>query len=171
MTRSDLMTEARKTVDRYTALGNEKLNMNMKTPRLDFSLRGTTAGIYRSKTHTIRVNMVLLSENFEHYLDQTIPHELAHGLTHFRYGLTRRIRPHGNEWKSVMRAIGKNPSRCHTYDVSNAQVRKVSKGFKYACGCKTYDFTIIRHRRAMKALTMGGKYACRRCNGTIVYQG
>jgi SprT protein len=170
-TRSELMAKAEEAIRFYVELGNEVLNLNMSYPTPDYSLRGKCGGQYDPRIHSIRINMVLLSENLEDYLDQTIPHEVAHALTrskYERYG--RRIQPHGNEWKSVMRALGKRPDRCHSYDVSNSTVRTVKRQYKYACRCKTFELTIIRHRRAQKAVAQDkSAYKCRACNSPLKY--
>ena len=77
--------------------------------------------------------MVLFRENFEDYIEQTLPHEIAHAFVRHqkysicpsfddvisgRYRRSSRPKPHGSEWKRVMLAFGKTPSRCHSYEKS-----------------------------------------------------
>jgi SprT protein len=164
------MEKAKEAVEFYTEMGNEILGTDMPTPFLDFSLRGTMGGAYSPAKHTVKVNLVLLSENFEDYLEQTIPHELAHGFVRHKWGNSYRgrvVRSHGREWKSVMRALGKEPTRCHSYDVDNARVRRVAKQYRYACACQEFELTSIRHNRIRDAKT----YSCKRCRQPLKYQG
>ena len=170
MTRTDLINKATETIDFYTEMGNEVFAIQMPMPKLDFSLRGTCGGKYSPRLHTVKVNLVLFKENFEDYIENTLPHELAHAITRHKFDTEySRVKPHGPEWKRVMRALGKAPTRCHSYDTSNARVRRVRKGYEYSCACKTYSLTIIRHRRAQKA--MGSGYRCRKCGQSLRYVG
>lgn len=104
----------------------------LRFPNIEYTLRGTTAGTAHSGKWEININPVLLIENIEDMLDQTIPHEVAHLIADRVYGHT--IKPHGKEWKSVMVALGKRPDRCHSYDVANARVRQKSR-YRYTCKC------------------------------------
>ena len=166
-----LRTKAIEAVKKYTALGNNLLGTSMVSPIVTFKLKGTCGGMYSSKRHEVKVNMVLLAENEAHYLATTIPHEVAHSLQRHIYGsyhLGRRVMPHGRQWKSIMVKLGLNPKRCHTYDTSTSSQRTVSKQFEYRCSCKSFMFTIIRHRRAQKN---AGCYRCPKCKGRLKYTG
>jgi SprT protein len=170
MDTATLRAKAIEQIRHYTELGNQRLNTDMPMPKVDFSVRGRVGGKYSPRTHTVMVNMVLFSENVEHYLEQTIPHEVAHGFQRHVYGQYRygkRVMPHGTEWKNIMRVLGKRPDRCHSYDTSNASRHTVARSFPYKCDCSTYNLTIIRHRRAMKGIG----YSCRKCGGSIRYVG
>ena len=139
----------------------EKYGLAMNYPTVSFRLRGKTAGTANYGKQEIRYNAVLLEENGDNFLGRTVPHEVAHLVTRQKYG--NRASAHGYEWKSVMRAFGLNPTRCHSYDVSNSTVKTVKRGFEYKCSCRTYDLTVIRHKRIMK----GAKYTCRSCKTTL----
>jgi SprT protein len=157
-------------VEKYTDLGNKLFGTNMVSPIATFRLTGTCGGMYSSRGHEVKVNMVLLEENESHYLSTTVPHEVAHALQRHIYGsyhLGRRVMPHGRQWKSIMIRLGLDPKRCHTYDTSNSAKSKVGKNFEYRCSCKTFMFTIIRHRRA-KA---GRGYRCPKCKERLQYAG
>lgn len=165
-----LKAKAEEAIRFYSELGNEILKTNMTVPRIDWSLKGKVGGAYRTGNHTIRINLVLLSENIEYYLEQIVPHEVAHACVHAKWGFFRyhsRISPHGQEWKYVMRAFGKSPDRCHNLDVTNATQRTVAREYVYHCGCNEYKLTIIRHRRIQK----GAKYTCRHCHKSLEYKG
>lgn len=95
------------------------LTTTMPAPTLSFDLRGTTAGQAFPTEHHIRLNGQLLNENTEHFIEQTLGHEWAHLAAQHLYG--NKIRPHGNEWKQVMRNLGLDPARCHTYTTQRAR--------------------------------------------------
>ncbi len=124
-----------------------------------FDLRGRSAGMVRCAPGSppeIRYNLQLLAENEEPFLARTVPHEVAHLVVRELFGAA--VRPHGQEWKAVMGVFGADPSRCHDYDVSRSQVRKLPR-FLYRCGCRLHELTSIRHRRVLD----GQSYFCRAC--------
>lgn len=135
-------------------------------PRVEivFDLRGTTAGqalVGLGVAPKIRLNPVLMAENREAFLRQTVPHEVAH-LAAFYWKGKRPQRPHGPEWKRMMLLLGAEPRRCHNYDVTNARARRVAT-LDYACGCGIQPLTVIRHNR----IQAGVEYRCRRCGESL----
>lgn len=132
------------------------------TPELNFDLVGTTAGRAYPKCFRIAVNTVLLEENLEEYLRDTLAHELAHLLTLRIHG--PQVRPHGQEWRAVMRLFGVTPKRTHSYDVTTAQIRRLRR-YTYRCTCRTYELTSVRHRRAAEGRST---YRCRHCGAELV---
>jgi len=162
MTMTELQKQAVELTEHWTDIANEKYCLNLISPRVSFKLKGRTAGKACISANEVRYNAVLLEENGEAFLKRTVPHEVAHIVAHkladrdFIY----RIKPHGEEWEAVMRDFGLNSSRCHRYDTTNSrQPRKRSEVFEYKCSCRTFKFTIIRHRRVLK----GARYTCKSC--------
>jgi SprT protein len=51
---------------------------------------------------------VLLLENQQAFIDEVVPHELAHLLVWKHFG---RVAPHGKEWKWMMEAVLGVPAR------------------------------------------------------------
>ena len=126
-------------------------------PHLQFDIRGTCAGRAYYRDYQIRLNPVLLLENQDNFIEQTIPHEIGHLITSRLHGFC--VKPHGREWKSVMLAMGLRPTRCHSYDTSNAQVRR-ERHFTYACACGT----VVESARSHFKLQRGEiRSVCRRC--------
>jgi SprT protein len=105
-------------------------------PTIEFDLLGRCAGRAYCRENRIRLNPVLLLENQTDFIEETVPHEVAHLLTRTLYLGPGRMKPHGPEWKAVMLALGLKPTRCHDYDTTNAQVRQ-ERRFSYACACRT----------------------------------
>jgi len=176
MTASELKSKAIESIKHYTDLGNKVFNTNMTYPKADFSLRGTVGGKYATSRHTVIVNMILFAENVDKYLNQTIPHEVAHAFQRHIYGhykqsgySVKRIMPHGNEWKRIMLSMGKDPKRCHNYDTSNSTARTVSRDYSYSCNCNTpHNLTVTRHRRMQSNKAV---YRCVHCKAALRYNG
>jgi len=140
-------------------------------PEVRFTKRGKTAGCVTYKglqDPYINFNMVLLKENFDDFVSQTVPHEVAHYLTWVLYGLQytnkgRRI-IHGKDWKNMMSYLGVESSRCHSYNTANSTVRKM-KVFEYKCDCMTHELTSIRHNKVLRGKA---KYCCSKCGSKLV---
>ena len=98
---------------------------SMPVPTVSFDLRGKTAGQAFLSKHHIRLNGQLLNENPDDFIHQTVGHEWAHLLCHYRHG--PRVAAHGKEWKLIMVALGLNPERCHTYDTTRSTVRRTTR--------------------------------------------
>lgn len=95
-----------------------------------------------SEDWTIRLNLILCFENEEHFIKQTVGHEVAHLVNHVVHGftkqveengkmVTKKVRSHGKEWRSVMVELGLEPKIYHTYDTSSIQTksrRRASRG-------------------------------------------
>jgi SprT protein len=122
-------------------------------------IKGKVAGYYCFKNGQkyLRFNPSIYKENKDTY-DDVIVHEVAHYVTHELYPGSK---PHGKEWKGVMRSLGKEPERCHAYKVTPA--RKL-KTFKYKCDCMEYELTSIRHNKILK----GHYYTCQKCKSRLV---
>ncbi|HEX5055686.1 MAG TPA: SprT-like domain-containing protein [Gammaproteobacteria bacterium] len=131
-----------------------------------FDLRGRSAGMYRVRNaqRQIRYNAHLFAKYFEDNLCVTVPHEVAHYVIDCLYGI-RKVRPHGAEWKAVMREFGADASRTCRYDFSGTPV-KSEKRYDYHCGCKTHQLTTRRHNKVLKS---GIYYVCKSCNGKLTY--
>lgn len=133
-------------------------------PSISYDLRGKTAGTATYQKNHIRLNATLLMENKEHFMETTVPHELAHLLTYQVFGVPRdrngRHRPHGIEWEGMMQLLGVNPNRTHSYDTTNSVARK-NKQFVWKCeNCGT--LMSVSNAKHLKML--GGSYH-HKCGG------
>lgn len=137
----------------------EHFSTEMPEVEIRFNLRGQAAGVvgfFSDHKPVIRYNAQLLSENSAHFLATTIPHEVAHVVSRTLHGPS--IRPHGAEWKAVMRFFGLEGKRCHNYDISRSKIRRI-KRFDYHCACRLHQLSSIRHKRILA----GQVYMCRQC--------
>lgn len=132
-----------------------------------FDLRGRTSGMYvvKHKQQYMRFNPFIFSKYFEDSLDNTVPHEVAHYVSHILYGL-KRIRPHGKEWKAIMHLLGAEPRVTGNYDLSGISVRR-QRRFNYSCDCMTHQLTTVRHNKIAKGQS---QYFCRKCDGKLLHQ-
>ena len=133
-----------------------------------FDLYGRCAGMYRVRhgQRSIRYNPYLFAKYFQDNLEVTVPHEVAHYVTDVLHGL-HRVRPHGAEWRAVMRLLGAEPRAFADYDLSGVPVRR-QRRFDYACGCTTHRLTAQRHNKVHRGEAC---YRCRRCGAPLVFAG
>ena len=139
-------------------------NRQFERPQVSFKLRGQKAGVARLTENLLRFNPQLYRENRDHFLEQTVAHEVAHLIAHRMFGGS--IRPHGEEWQLVMRGVYElTPDRCHTYAIS----RKQTSRYVYRCACPERDFPFSAQRHAL--VRKGRRYFCRSCRVTLVFSG
>lgn len=130
-------------------------------PKITYTLRGTIAGTATDATYTINLNAVLLNENQQTFIDRTVVHEFAHlvdGIVNPEtrergYGRKRSV--HGPSWKNIMIRFGAEPSRCHTFDVSNCKTKNTSKHV-WKCGCGQGEIALGPKRHAKQLKVAGG---------------
>jgi SprT protein len=129
-------------------------------PELRFDLTGRSAGQVRfapGRSPVIRFNLAIAAEHPEAFIDQTVPHEVAHLVTTTCFP---GARPHGPEWRSVMGSFGWHDApRCHSFTVPQAQVRS-QRRWRYACGCRVHELSTTRHYRVEAGRA---EYLCRHC--------
>ncbi len=98
---------------------NLKLGRNYPEPKLVYQQRGTAAGTARLESYEIRLNPVLMMENQQAFIEEVVPHELAHLLVWKHFG---RVAPHGKEWKWMMEAVlGVPARRTHQFELESVR--------------------------------------------------
>lgn len=105
---------------------NEEYNAEFDFPKIEWVVCGSTAGRAWLGQWRIQLNEQLCKENLEDFMNDTIPHEVAHLIAYKVFGDDG----HGEGWKSVMRALGLNPTRCHEYNTKNVDGKR-SRGSMY----------------------------------------
>ena len=132
---------------------------------VQFDLQGRAAGMYRvtRRSAVIRYNPHIFARYYEHGLQVTVPHEVAHYVTDRVYGL-RHVRPHGGEWQSIMRQLGVEPRVTANFDLSGLPIRR-QRRFTYRCGCNTHELSTCRHNRISEGRA---RYHCRQCGSMLV---
>lgn len=141
------------------ALANQKLERQYPEPALLWQQRGTAAGTAWLESYEIRLNPMLLLENQQAFIEEVVPHELAHLLVWKHFG---RVAPHGKEWKWMMECVLGVPAR-RTHQFELGSVRKNT--FPYRCGCQQHQLTVRRHNRVMRG---EATYRCVHCGQPLV---
>ena len=150
--------------NKYIDKANELYDRDFDQIPVKFTLKGKCAGKYvygrAGGYHNINYNLAMANANKDTF-DTTIVHEVSHYIA--REITPYRIKPHGKEWKSVMRRFGvSNPQRCHNYKqpkgVKNIYI------YKYECGCDTHHVSKIIHNR----MSRGQKRVCKKCKQALV---
>ncbi|QLF94516.1 SprT family zinc-dependent metalloprotease [Pseudomonas sp. ABC1] len=133
-------------------------------PEVSLKLRGQKAGVAHLHDNLLRFNRQLYLENSEHFLRQTVPHEVAHLIAHQLFG--PGIKPHGEEWQQIMLGVYElPPDRCHSYAVK----RTPATCYIYNCNCPSRDFAFTAQRHALVA--KGRRYLCRTCKAQLLFSG
>ncbi|WP_413111021.1 SprT family zinc-dependent metalloprotease [Thaumasiovibrio sp. DFM-14] len=135
------------------------LNQSFAMPTIRFNQRGKIAGSARLLQWELRFNPVLLKDNPEAFLQDVVPHEVAHLIVYQCFG---RVRPHGKEWQAVMQQVFKRPAKTtHQFDVSQVQ----GQLYAYRCSCQTHQLTVRRHNKMSRQQV---SYRCRTCGQALV---
>lgn len=163
----DYTALARTTLNRYVATLTEASALTLE---LAFDLKGySTIGQCRQQgrgRYLIRLHQELCEHYGQRYLDDVIPHELAHALVMERYG--RKAKPHGQEWKNTLRLLeGRSISRKErpTYTLLHTKRTRL-KRHAYRCPCgKQHLLSSIRHNRIVRKTHL---YRCLTCKGLLL---
>lgn len=151
---NDLINQLEDSLSHYLKKAELAFECSFPTPELSFKVRGKTAGKAYLQQWQIRLNPTLLMENQQDFIEQVIPHELAHLITYHQFG---RVRPHGKQWQYVMMHIFNcSPDTYHAFDVSSVQ----GETFTYQCQCQSHELSIRRHNKIQR---QGTHYHCKRC--------
>ncbi len=129
-------------------------NRPFPLPKITFNQRGKIAGTARLQGWEIRINPILLEENQQTFINEVIPHEIAHLITFKLYG---RVKPHGKEWQGVMNQVFNLPAMTtHNFNVDSVK----GATFSYRCKCSEYQLSVRRHNRVQKKQN---QYFCKKC--------
>jgi len=153
-----------RTARHYIDRAADHFGVDLPTIPMHFDIRGRAAGMYcvRRRERFIRFNPYLFAKYFEPSLHDTVPHEVAHYVTDVLHGL-KNIRPHGDEWRSVMRVFGAEPKAVGDFDLDGVPVRR-QRRFSYVCGCRGHALSACRHYRIQRGQA---RYFCRDCGDQL----
>lgn len=97
---------------------------NVKPPEVKINARlKTTAGYAYSQAHRVEFSAELFWEHTEHFVVDTIPHEVAHIITDLRFPNEKSH--HGQPWRDTMFVLsGREPKRLHNMINSEWEAKK-----------------------------------------------
>ena len=128
-----------------------------------FDLRGRSAGqaLRKGSDYSMRFNIDMINNSgFDHILNDTVPHELAHIICMYRNIDTG----HGKIWRNICVFLGGSGERCHSEEVIPA---RVTEKFVYTATCGTkLTVSKIRHNKIQK----GVGYTLKSTGGKIIPQ-
>lgn len=119
----------------------------------------STAGWADYDLFRINFDPILLNANVQYFMQQIVPHEVAHLMAWFVFGTD--IDPHGKEWKSVMVSMGIEPHTYHELDVSIS--KRITTEYKFACECKNGKRIHFFKSRMKKKLLLEDNLICIDC--------
>jgi SprT protein len=154
--------------EHFIALAGDILEYSFSPVPVEFDLRGTTAGMFKTygKKHWIRYNPWIFAKYYAENLRDTVPHEVAHYIIYHLYG-NRRVKPHGPEWQALMMEFGADPGVTFNLDLSGIPQRR-QRSHAYRCACQDHEVSSTRHNRVQRGKA---SYQCRNCHGDLVYMG
>lgn len=96
----------------YIDLINKLYTQEYKYPEIIFNLNGKVAGKAYLEAWSIHYNITFASSYYERFLNDTVPHEVAHLAAWAMYEHSG----HKKVWKTIMMNLGiTDPKRCHNY--------------------------------------------------------
>lgn len=156
---SSVKQQVENVVRKYLEIAYHEYKQYFTMPTIVYTRRGVIAATAYQHEWKISLNPILLMENLDDMINQTVPHEVAHLVAHQVFG---RIKVHGREWKSVMRAFSLKSERCHSYDTTNSRVRRKHKRARYSYDCNCTE-NCCSGPTVFNRVQSGVKYTCKKC--------
>lgn len=140
---------------KHLTQANQLLNTEYKEPKIVYKPKGSIAGSAILNRWEIQLNTTMLFENGEKFIEEVVPHELAHLITFQIYG---KVKPHGKEWQYIMSEIMKQPPKVtHNFNFKR-------KEYVYICDCQEHYLSSIRHNKIEKNKI---SYQCLKCGSIL----
>ena len=156
------MDKIEESIERLSQVTGKSLQLAPVEPLVFFNQSRTGGYVWpRRYGNRVFLNWPLFKANTEDYLLRTIPHEVAHL---FQSLVAPKERAHGPVWQSLMRKIGLQPIRCHSYDTT---ISARYETYTYICTCQKHRVSKIIHNKMLK----GQKRRCRSCKSYITFLG
>jgi predicted SprT family Zn-dependent metalloprotease len=107
-------------------IATKHYNLKFEFPEVRYDIKSRVGGLAFYQLNLIRYNLILLVENEEDYIKNTVPHEVAHLIAYkvWQQDKTpnkKKLMPHGKLWKEVMGVLEVVPEVKHYYDCTSIQ--------------------------------------------------
>jgi len=140
-------------VDHFMNIANDEYHHNISGAHVRFDKRGTCGGTADHEMMELNFNASLMLDNWDEYMNQIIPHEVAHLVKAAVFGTSRKgsmMSSHGGYWRQVMRVFGINPDRCHAMDTTKVAMPKAKH--IYICDKCQKELVIssVRHNKMVR---------------------
>lgn len=164
---SDVQQEISKKIENCFLIAERFYQKSFTRPiDIIFKRSGTTAGHCNYSKKELMFQLDLAEHNATEFINQIVPHEVAHYIQRAVYGYNANVKTHGREWKFIMsRVFNIRPDRCHAFDTSVTKTKR-KKRFEYRCNCKSHEITSIMHNRM---LLNKKRYMCCLCRTEISF--
>lgn len=154
---SSLHQQVIKRVEHCLSQASSQLQRSFTMPTVNFNQRGRIAGSAWLNRWELRFNPILLADNETAFMQEVIPHEVAHLVTFACFG---KVKPHGKEWQHIMRSVfNLTPRTRHQLDTS-----KVAATFLYHCDCQVHHLSLRRHNKVQRRQQ---RYQCVHCQQVL----
>ncbi len=158
MTDSELLTTANTVIAQTISLAQNHFVEAYSIPSVALNQHGKIAGSAHLQKNLIKLNRKLFLQNQHAFVEQVIPHEVAHIVCFQKFG---KVKPHGPEWQSVMRLVFNIPAEVtHKFDVKNVGMRE----FAYQCNCSELMLSATRHNKVTRGRQ---QYRCQKCRAIL----
>jgi|LakMenE18May11ns_1017448.scaffolds.fasta_scaffold9959282_11 SprT protein len=159
---SELQRLAAKKIKQCLSIARRKIKKDLPYEGVKFFHKSTDAGyVIASENNCVYLNHDLFRKNKKRFLDEIIPHEVAHLVAE---ALSPRESPHGGTWKIVMQSVfSLKPERCHSMETKG--IGRTTQKFLYICACQKHEVGIIRHNKVQS----GKKFRCVKCKKELVF--
>lgn len=121
----------------------------------------TKNGFYRRRKNEVSLNFsefVIKNNDFDTYKELLI-HEFCHYVQHILY---KRSKPHGNEWKALMRKMGSMNISVKTKYNLGTDIKKIGHFAK--CDCQSHVLTTRKKNYILKGIN----YTCVKCHARLI---
>ncbi|MFC3120506.1 SprT family zinc-dependent metalloprotease [Agaribacter flavus] len=157
---TNLLAQAQTTLSSLLEKLSDTQFSTMPKPSISLNQTGTIAGAAELQKNNIRLHPKLFEQNRQYFLQQVLPHELAHLVVYKYFG---KVKPHGKEWQYLMQDIFHCPAhRTHKLDITQLGI----KGFTYACDCGEIELSVRRHNKVKNKKQI---YVCRTCKKELYF--
>jgi SprT protein len=159
MNDASLLNAAAAAIEQSCKLAEDYFSVSFPIPKVNLNQRGKIAGSAHLQKNLIKLNKKLFIQNFDDFLHQVIPHEVAHIICYQQFG---RVKPHGVEWQSLMRSLFQLDAHVtHKFDVSNIGMQD----FAYQCECNDLILlSVVRHNKVKRGTQ---QYRCQKCRTVL----
>lgn len=140
----------------HLSVANQFFDTIFGEPQIVYRKKGSIAGSALLDKWQIQLNLDMLLENTHQFIEEVIPHELAHLIAYKQFG--GRIAPHGKEWQMVMEQVFHSDAR-RTHSFNLPEPSKQNR-YRYHCQCQEHLLTKIRHQKIQRQQT---QYYCKKC--------